>query len=84
MIAFHTVMKQIGREKQMPEDGALNSNGQKEEMNSSEAQRLVSPESTFLQRKEMPVLKVILCDANRKSPFALGQMVTDDSGEVIQ
>ena len=35
-------------------------------------------------KNEMPVLKVIFCDANRKAPFALGQMVTDDSGDVIQ
>ena len=44
----------------------------------------MSPMYTFLQTKEMSVLKVIVCDANRKAPFALGHVATDDSREATQ
>lgn len=57
---------------------------EKEEMNSSQACRLRSPVYTFLQRKEMSVLKAIFGHANQKAPFTLGHMVTDDDREVIQ
>lgn len=70
----------------MQDDSDLDygSRKKKRSLKSSRARRFMFPTFTFLQMKDMSVLKVIFRDANQKAPLTSRHVVTGDSREVIQ